>query len=264
MTDIGTEFKGVTATFLKEHNVRHMVPQRGATHTHTAIVERFNKTITGPLFKQQHTRERENMSDKQADEYEFNTEWVEKLQQFITAYNNREHHAFYYKMTPTQAFDNPEEVVYARQFVPDEPPSLEIGTIVKRPQPSQAIRQRYMRETFSNVLYVIADILPGNPFTPTRYIIVQQDTGVAEPIPYYRQQLLVASTEKVDMDEVLRIREPPIAQPVRPKAPQPRSRQVPQTPVEPPPKPQATRTGRAIHAPKNRWLDQPSVGGSIA
>ena len=79
--DAGSEFKGDTAKLLEKHDVEIKRATTKYKHTHTAFVERMNRTFAEKLFKIQDEQELNN-PEKQSKT------WIKHLQNIIKKLNN--------------------------------------------------------------------------------------------------------------------------------------------------------------------------------
>ena len=79
--DDGKEFYGDTMKLMQKHDV---MIQRGdpSQHPSQGIVERFNRTLADRLFSYQYHKELEDPSKS-------NREWVSRLQNVVSALNNK-------------------------------------------------------------------------------------------------------------------------------------------------------------------------------
>jgi len=80
--DNGSEFKASTKTLLEKHDVKVNSTTTAYKHTHTALVEAFNKQLAKRLFKAQDAQE---LNDPETTA----TTWVKQLHKVVEQMNNR-------------------------------------------------------------------------------------------------------------------------------------------------------------------------------
>ena len=96
-TDLGSEFKGIFARFLKEHNIHQFSTSQD---TKCAIVERFIRTFKGKLFKY--------MKAKKTRKY------ADILQVIVNSYNHTRHRSL--GISPIEVNKGNEQYLWEKQY----------------------------------------------------------------------------------------------------------------------------------------------------
>lgn len=92
MTDKGGEYEGVFEKMLAKHNIHHFqVNVKVENHKALGVVDRAIRTFKNIIYK--------------SFTYKRNTQWLENLRKFVTAYNNTPHS--FLKSTPDDIYSNP-------------------------------------------------------------------------------------------------------------------------------------------------------------
>jgi hypothetical protein len=207
MCDQGLEFVNEQFKQWLESNGCQLLANPTTDKRYTGIIERWNKTIERPIFLSQHTQELELIKKKaeakyrtprETNTYEMVSTWIDNLKQFIAAYNERPKRLLN-GMTPTEAMEKPQDVVYIFPDKQDSLPPLPKYTpvkIVERDE-SKQLKLRWMRETYSNHTYYIRDILPGDMINPYRYILADEHQDIL-PASFYKEELQVIGEPKSD------------------------------------------------------------------
>lgn len=204
MCDQGKEFDNeLFRDMLTEHNTRLLVNPT-LNKRYTSIVERFNQSIERPIFLRQGRKELAEAPESQADVYDFYPKWIEWLKEVIDAYNKRGHTLLDGK-SPEYAMKHPENIVYKltpADYLKNPPKLLPLFTPVKIVQNGgrKSIKNRFMRETFSNKIYYIRRIKLDDMVNPVRYYLIDAEENIL-PVSFYREDLLTINPEKVAQPE---------------------------------------------------------------
>ena len=185
MVDAGTEFSMCISKLREIYGTRISIGEK-YNHKHTALVERFNRTLSERLFKAMEHREnkkveRNNYSNvvdefgisykKKNQSHLVDTKWVKDLQSYVSALNAEETRMIH--MSPNNAI----KLLYVPQPLDKASETdhvrFKIGDHVKYKLDKDETTDRNRRatdRTFSFHVYTIFDIV-HNPYRPVYYFI---------------------------------------------------------------------------------------------
>lgn len=171
-TDQGLEFlSGPVKTYLRDKNIKQFFT---SSDTKSSIVERFNRTLKNRMFKY-FTANR-------------TLRYVDKLQDFVQAYNNRVHRSI--GIAPNRVNDDNEQDVWDYQYESYMKKyrsvkfAFQVGDTVRISKLNRQFRKGYL-PTYNEEYFVIHDRLATSP--PT-YKLVDQAGDVLVGV-FYREEL---------------------------------------------------------------------------
>lgn len=207
--DAGGEFKNeMVMKLLQMHDVYLKIVPTGDKRK-MAIVERFNRTIAGPIFRKQYQVEQERRekivktrgripNKREEAEEVLCRRWVQDLPAFIEAYNMRTHSTL--GCSPYEAITRKVQPM-KREPVIHTSPNLKLGSSVRILLP----RQRDFRDTdfrFSDEIFEICAVHIEADFRPRMYSVYSNESNQKLPRWFYYEELQVVGYIRLTEDEL--------------------------------------------------------------